>query len=93
MEAGSRQLIGDGFLGHYLVYLRLLALIIGFDAWLPDTGIVSSFHKGECEVTVAIFSIALAFLFAIAEFDTGHAASIGRIVTHLFESIDRACFQ
>ena len=65
MEAGSRQLIGDGLLGDHFMYLRLLALIIGFDTWLPDTGIVSSFHKGKCEVTIAIFPIALAFLLAV----------------------------
>lgn len=85
--------MGKRFLSHDRVSLLAFALIETPGRLIEAGGVVGSLDKRPGEVFIAIFGIALAFLFTGAGLLAIHTTAIGGKVTHLRKAANIARFQ
>jgi len=81
------------FLGNHDMRLGLLLLIEAFHLWLPNGGQVRRLHKSQGQVTIAIFSIIMPFVFAVTDFLGVNATGIRQVVSSIGKTLNGACLQ
>ncbi len=91
--ACARQLMRTTLGRHNGIRFLALALIEPFNRRVITPSEIRCLHIGPPQILVAIFGVAPAFPFAIAQFLTAHAATIRGILPDLFEAADITRFQ
>ena len=89
----SGSLVGHRLVGHRHVGVGLLPLVIALYCQVEPPGKVGRFRIGPGQLWVAIFAVALALPFAIADFRAVHTATIRDRVPYTRKASDVARFQ
>src|SRR5262245_23068112 len=84
--ARPRQFMGDRLPGDHQMAFRRFPLVKPLHRRAETEGKLGRFHVGPRQIRVAIFDVALAFPFPIAEFDTLDTATVRGIVTHRWKA-------
>ena len=87
------QLVRHCLVGHCHFVLGLLTLVIALHFQVEPPGKVGRFRIGPGQIRVAIFDVALALPFAIADFGAVYTATIRGIVPYTRKASDVASFQ
>ncbi len=82
-----------GFNGDHAVGSGLFSLIVSLNRVVVTNREIGGLNKGPGQVSVAVFGIPLAFLFAVAEPCCANAATVGGVVADFGKPLNRASLQ
>ena len=78
-----------GFNGDHAIGFGLFSLIISLDRVVVTNGKIGGLNKGPRQISVAVFGIPLALLFAVAEPCGANATTVGGVVAYFGKPLNR----